>query len=236
MRPKPLAASAALVFLASLGFLPAIAQSIEDQKKIDQSMQGKPGNYTENLLLGFKDTGRGFHLDKSYDQPNNIMMEFVPDGETGQQWTEMITTITLKNLPQANTSAWIAGVAQRVQSRCPKFSILLKEEGSQIDDLRQSAGLPAVYKTFSLLLYCEGGAPSPNPNVHVMKHEVIWFKGIQGFMTAYLVQRAWHADELPLDSVVTSETARLAWKKWFDTVKISGLPDDKLRSAPTISQ
>lgn len=159
------------------------------------------------------------------------MMEFVPDGETGERWTEMVTAITLKNMPQANTGSWIAGIVQRIQSRCPKFSVLAKSEGSEIDDLRQSVGLPASYKTYSLLMYCEGGAPSPNPNVHVMKHEVIWFKGIQGFMTAHLVQRAWHGDELPPNSVVNSDATRLAWKKWFDTVKIAGLPDDKLKGA-----
>lgn len=216
-RPRTFAAA---LFLALLTVQPAMAQ--QDTKQ---------PNYTENLVLSFAGAGRGFHLDKSYDQPNNIMMEFVPNGETGQAWTEMVTTVTLKNMPQANTGAWIAGVAQRIQGRCPKFSVLAKDEGSEIDELRQSAGLPATYKTYSALIYCEDGAPSPNPNVHVMKHEVIWFKGIQGFMTAYLVQRAWHGDELPADGVIKSDATRQAWKSWLDTVRIAGIPDEKLKAA-----
>ena len=71
-------------------------------------------------------------------------------------------------------------------------------------------------------------AASPNPNIHNKKHEVMWFKGIQGFLTAHLIERAWHGDEVTPDSILASAETRRSWQQWFDGVRISGIPDERL--------
>ena len=59
------------------------------------------------------------------------------------------------------------------------------------------------------------------------KHEVIWFKGLRGSSTTYLVQRAWHGDVIAADNVLASPKTREAWRRWSDEIAIAGVPDDK---------
>jgi len=191
------------------------------------------GNYTENLVIGMQAGGHPWRLDKTYNEPNNTMMEWVPQGETGQNWSEMITSITFKNHPEANTANMIAGIVRNFRSICAKVDILDSSSKVETDELRKHEGLPASYQTVSVLLRCDDPKPSPNPAVTVKKHEVLWLKGIQGWLTAYLVQRAWHSNEVSPDSILASDKTRNEWREWGDRVQISGIPDEKLpRKAP----
>ncbi len=188
----------------------------------------KPGgNYTELLTVNMKAGGHAWRLDKTYTPPGNMMMEYVPEGQTGQNWSEMITTITFTSQPQPNTGNIIAGIVRNFRGICGKLDLLDQNTSTETDELRKSVGLPATYQTFSVLLRCDDPKPSPNPAVTVKKHEVLWLKGIQGWLYSYLVQRAWHSDDLAPDSILISDKTHKEWQDWGQNVRISGIPDDK---------
>src|SRR3954463_5531378 len=60
-------------------------------------------NYGETISLNIKVVDHGWHLEMAYNQPVSTMQEFTPEGQTGQNWTEMITVTALKNNPRVNT-------------------------------------------------------------------------------------------------------------------------------------
>jgi len=186
-----------------------------------------PGNYTEGIILSMQVGSHHWHLDMSYDRPISTMQEYVQDGETGQNWSEMITLVTLKNHPEVSTAKYIGGIVQSFRAICAKVEILDLVTKTETDSLRQSVGLPASYQTVSALMQCDDPKPSSNPAIHVKKHEVVWFKGIQGWLTAYIVQRAWHSDDIGPDSILGSEKTRSEWREALDQITIAGLPDDK---------
>ncbi len=191
--------------------------------------QSPAPNYSESLTFSGKIDGLSFHLDHSYDLPNHVMQEWVPQGETGANWSQMITTITFKNHPEVDTSKMIAGTIGNFRSICAKVDILKTEVKVQTDPLRQKAGLPAEYKTYSALVHCDSPDPAKRQgSVSLRKHEVVWFKGIQGFLTAHLVQRAWHGDEIKPDSILASADAQKSWQAWINNVAIAGIPKSKL--------
>jgi hypothetical protein len=180
---------------------------------------------SENIVLPSDEGGRAWHLDGAYDQPNYVMHTFVQDGETGQNWTEMVTAIALKNKDETDAGRWIAEGVKRIQSHCGGFEILANDQGQQTDAIRVKDGLPATYQTYSVLVHCEGPWANQDPGYQTKKHEVVWFKSIQGFETTYLVQRAWHGDDIAPDSILASPATRQVWKAWIDQVAVRGIPD-----------
>jgi len=189
--------------------------------------QAQGGNYTELLTLNLQTGGHAWHLDKTYNPPGNQMMEYVPEGQTGQNWSEMITTITFHSQPPPNVANVIAGIVRNFRAICGKLDLADQNASTETDDLRKSAGLPATYQTFSILLKCEDPKPSPSPAITVRKHEVLWLKGIQGWLNSYLVQRAWHSDTLEPGSILASDKTYKEWQDWGRTIRIAGIPDDK---------
>ena len=183
------------------------------------------GNYSENLIVNMQTGNSAWHLDKSYNQPTNIMQEYVPEGQTGQDWSEMITLMTFKNHPEIDTGKMIANIVQKLRGTCANVSILAKDARQQSNDLRKSKGLPSMYQTYSVLVRCDSPNPNGHPGVPTKKYEVVWFKGIQGWLTSYMVQRAWHGDDITPDSILGSDQTRQAWQQWIDSTGISGLPD-----------
>jgi len=187
------------------------------------SAQSTP-NYGETISLNIKTVDHGWHLEMAYNQPASTMQEFTPEGQTGQNWTEMITVTALKNNPRVNTGQMIVGMIQRFRGVCGSVQVIEANEGQETDSLRASAGLPATYKTYTALVRCDDPKATPNPNVLLKKHEVMLLKGMQGWLTAYLVQRAWHSDEIPADSVLSSDATREEWRQWLSGVKVAGIP------------
>ncbi len=186
------------------------------------------GDYSENLSFNLKTGGHSWRLDKTYNPPGNVMMEWVPEGQTGQNWTEMITSITFTSRPEPNTGAIIGGIVKNFRSICAKVDILDSASALATDRLRQSVGSPAQYQTYSVLMRCDDPKPSPNPAVTVKKHEVLWIKGMQGWLYSYIVERAWHGDDITPNSILASDDTRKEWKDWGDNVEIAGIPRDKL--------
>jgi len=183
--------------------------------------------YTELLSFDGKADGKTWKLGDSGEQQGVLMQEFVPEGETVDNWSEMITIQTFKQRPDFDTRAFIARVVASFNGTCASLQVLANHAREQTDDLRAAAHLPAAYHTYDTLVRCEvaPAARPPGVNVSLRRYEVVWFKGIQGWLSAYLVQRAWHGDTITPDSILASDATRQRWQAWIDQVKISGVPD-----------
>lgn len=184
-------------------------------------------NYIEAIFFNLQAGGHGWQVDATYNNPTDTMTEYVPTGQTGKNWSEMITTIIGKNQPEMNTGLLITNIVQSFQTTCGTVKILEAKADTKTDPVRDRLGLPASYQTFTALVRCDDPRAAPNRTVTLKKHEVVWFKGIQGWLTTYIVQRAWHGDEIPPDSILASDSVRGDWRDWIDSVTIGGAPDDK---------
>lgn len=188
---------------------------------------GTDPNYSELIDFSSKSGSVTFHLGYSNDTALNTHLEFVPNGESVQRWTQMITVITTKPGHRVAPDQWIASTVGFLQKTCGTVKLAEKRSVNQIDKLRQQQALPAEYPTYSIFAVCENPSQAPAPGVTLHRYEVIWFKGIKGWLNDYLVQRAWHADAITPESILASKATQDEWRNWIDAVAISGRPKSK---------
>lgn len=191
--------------------------------------EAQPAAPTLTELLSFdgKADGKTWKLGDSVDRGGMLMQEFVPEGETVDNWSEMITIQTFKQRPDMNMQGLIARTLAGFRDVCANLQLLANNARDQTDELRAAAHLPATYHTYDTLVRCDVAPAARPPGAHVSlrKYEVVWFKGIQGWLSSYLVQRAWHGDTITPDSILGSDATRQRWQGWIDQIAISGAPD-----------
>ncbi|MFZ1084882.1 MAG: serine protease [Terracidiphilus sp.] len=123
----------------------------------------------ENLLFAPpKDFKLGFHSDR-----NGSMNEYVPNGQTVEDWTEMLTVQVFRDLKEMEPAAFLQRVGTKWLSDCPE---------TPKDTIRN--GHVNGYPASMLELKC--------PNVHAKgKPETTVFRAIKGKDALYSVQHAW---------------------------------------------
>jgi hypothetical protein len=129
------------------------------------------------------------------------MQEYVPVGQTIADWTQMITTLTL---PAAqDPSARLAAILDGLRGACRSYRVI------------QSAAQATLAR-------CDqpDEAAFTDPNVLLLRHEVIWAKTLEGRTGNYVVWRAWHGDSIEPGSVLASATTRQEWQEWVDRVAV----------------
>ncbi len=137
------------------------------------------------------------------------MQEYVPAGQTIADWSEMITTLALP--PEQDPSARLAAILDGLRGACKSYRVIK----TSVQD--------APYPSRNLLARCDqpNEAAFSDPNILLLKHEVIWAKTLEGRVQNYVVWRAWHADKVSPDSVLTSSATRQEWQDWVDQVSLA---------------
>jgi hypothetical protein len=135
----------------------------------------------ENLLTALPD---GFKVGMQTRQGDMIMMEFIPERETVEDWSTMVTVQIFKGLDGIDPDLLPADLAKSWTSGCAH---------SKAERLGDGA---ANQYSFSLWSY---DCPL---NVHSGKPESMWLKSISGADALYLVQVAFR------------QTASTAPKTW----------------------
>jgi len=137
------------------------------------------------------------------------MQEYVPAGQTIADWSEMITTLTLP--PGQDPSARLAAMLEGLRDACKSYRVI------------KAAVQDAPYPSRSLLARCDqpDDTAFSDPNILLLKHEVIWAKTLEGHAQNYVVWRAWHGDKVPADSVLTSVATRREWQDWLDQISLA---------------
>jgi S1-C subfamily serine protease len=123
----------------------------------------------ENLLFAPpKDFKFGFHSDR-----NGSLTEYVPNGQTVEDWTEMLTVQIFHNLKEMDPASFLQKIGAKWLNDCPE---------TPKDTIRN--GKVNGYPVSMLELKC--------PNVHASgKPETTVFRVIKGKDALYSVQHAW---------------------------------------------
>jgi hypothetical protein len=141
----------------------------------------------------------------SGDLPGGATMtEYVPEGESESDWTEMVTTLALPHgeEPMARMTTILDGL----RARCRSFRILAETPTAQ-------------------LVRCDNPRLGTADNgVELHRHEAMWFKTLQGQDHGYVIWRAWHGDIVTHDSVLGSRDTRQEWQNWIDQVTLANRP------------
>ena len=164
----------------SLAIVAAVAFSAPaDALQAENLLITKPGSYSV-----------GFH-NKSARQ---VMTEYVPAGETVENWTEMVTVQVFLNMRGVSPVQYRKRMEKMWGEACP---------GSQVKNARD--GDVNGYPTMTWALRCPHHARTGKP-------EYTWMKAVQGRDSFYLVQKAYKFE--PTDAQIES------WEKFFDDVRV----------------
>jgi hypothetical protein len=127
------------------------------------------GLENENLLVT---APPGYKVGFDTKKPNMLMTEFVPDKETVEDWTEMVTVQVFFGL-KATPRQFMDNMDKTWRAACPEAP-----EAHTVADAAENG-----YPTLVWLLDCPKNPKSGKP-------EITWFKAVQGNDSFYLVQKA----------------------------------------------
>jgi hypothetical protein len=145
----------------------------------------------ENLLQPLPS---GYKVDFQTKQGNMIMTEMVPQAETVDSWSEMITTQIFLGMKSTTPEQFQEGMAKRWLAAC---------RGGEVATITK--GVENGYAFSIWLQTC-----SKNPSTG--KPENTWFKAIKGNDSFYLVQKAYRFD--PSKDQITH------WMQYFRSVTV----------------
>lgn len=154
----------------------------------------------ENLLVGMP---QGFKVGFEDSRRGMTMQEWVPEGETVQNWTEMVTVQVFFNRPDLDPAQFLATMEKQWAAAC---------KGSTAKPV--ASGPVNGYASTTVLLRCPLLASSGMP-------ETTMVKAIKGNDSFYVVQRAARA---------ASDEARLAQiRQYLEAVTVC---DSRLPAHP----
>lgn len=152
--------------------------------------QLKDENLIQNLPAGYK---VGFQTKKG----NMEITEMIPDPESLQQWTEMLTTQVFHGLRNATPESFQISMQQGIQVSCPGGMSAPVAKGEE-------NGYPFAVGMIACPMNRSTGKP-----------EFVWFKAIKGNDSFYVVQKAFRFE--PSSEEVTRWTRYLASVTVCDT-------------------
>jgi hypothetical protein len=145
----------------------------------------------ENLLVTMP---KGYKVGFQNKTARELMSEMVPESETVENWTEMVTVQIFFNLRDVSPSQYRARVEKLWVDSCP---------GSTFAKVKE--GIENLYPTQTWSQKCP-------VNKQTGKPELTWFKGVQGSDSFYLVQKAYRFEPTP-EQIAT-------WASFLDDVKV----------------
>lgn len=173
----------------------------------------------ENILFS---APTGFKAAYQNRQGNQLLVEYVPNGESVEAWNEMVTLLIAFGVRNQNPTAVASNISQQWAKSCATAGML---GGSP----QQEKDYPVTLATLSCV--------SPDPaqlgqKVPLRKYELMTMKVIQGRDSLYIVQRAWHSDTVPLKAgAMAPAGAEADWSTFFRKIEVcdTRLPDQPCR-------
>jgi hypothetical protein len=174
---------------------------------------------TESVSLPPDAGGLKWHVDARQPGAQGTNEEWVPAGQTGKNWTEMITVREYK--PGTDVPKLVTEEVQLLANACKSYQIMETHQGVGRAIPMQINGPRYNYAKFDVLVRCDDPLRADAAAAGLRKHEVIWFKGMHGQKGNYLVQRAWHGDLIGPDTVLGAPKVHDAWQAWIDNVGLN---------------
>ncbi len=152
------------------------------------------------------------------------VQEYVPAGQGAADWSELIT---VKVLPRTrDPKPVVQGTVTLMREICGNVSIVNTAQSQQLGEVANLGMMLPVFEAAETLVTCK------NPDVTLLRqklgtgrvtlrrYEVTWYKMMKAQRANYIVQRAWHGDEMDENSVLGSPGVLDAWKQWITHVTL----------------
>ncbi len=155
-------------------------------------------------------------------QGNASIVEYVPAGQTVQNWTEMVTVQVWHGpQPSLDPKEFVLRIAGRFQRVCKALQVASPS-------VRQISG----YDNASLALECRDPDRSQAPTQVLSKSiEFLAVRAIRGRDGFYVIQRAWHSDTEQPDAPMKSEATLKEWRTYLSQVEVCDTRDPTLDCA-----
>ncbi|MCB1747993.1 MAG: hypothetical protein H6977_13205 [Gammaproteobacteria bacterium] len=134
--------------------------------------------HNEQLLFAEPD---GWHEVYGDLDENLATTEYVPEGQDGDDWREMLTVQILLGEANADPDTMLSRIAVHLGKQCPEFDVQPVELG----------GVDA-HPTLAVIMRC-GRNPESG------RGDFILLRGIAGEQNFYLLQKAWQVEPYALD-------------------------------------
>lgn len=166
----------------------------------------------------------GWHQISDTTVQGERVREYAPSGQTEADWTEIIT---VKDLPLTrDPKAIVQGSVTLMREICGNVSVVNTSRSQQLGEVASLGMMLPIFEEADTLVTCK------EPNVKLLRqklgtdqvtlrrYEVTWYKMMHGQRANYIVQRAWHGDEMDENSVLGSREVLDAWKQWITHVTL----------------
>lgn len=183
------------------------SEQAELARSLGPTVQLQPRVGSDGELLDLPQFAGGLRWHSVSAQTGPVpVASFVPEGQSRDDWREMIaaTALSVSASPGAAAQARLATLTPAcAQSEIHWLS------GAQSDG------------GFDVFVSCTRAPPQARSRVRLPRHEAVWLRGVFGRKANYLIMRSWRGDTTAA-SVVDSTAVRAEWRAWFGYVGISG--------------
>jgi hypothetical protein len=156
----------------------------------------------------------GWHLAFTDDKPEVLLEEHVPDGQSVDNWTDMVTVITFRGFTREPLAFFANALAHSAVGGCEKRpSIGRPQEGAQ------EGGYPVMFQIVACPKTKRWGSA-----------EVFMAKTIKGREATYQVQRAWRMP--PRESVQELQLAKEELERASAYLATTYVCDTRVPSTP----
>ncbi|HEY3646199.1 MAG TPA: hypothetical protein VGM16_12745 [Gammaproteobacteria bacterium] len=139
--------------------------------------------------------------DEKYEDDGDII-EYVPQGQTAENWSEMLTFQTFKKAANADPAGYLSNMAALAKLHCASSNLLLKDSVKDTNGLRTEIGLLGCAK-----------------DSKTGEDETTLFKVISGHQALYVGQMAKRSDPAaPANQPSDAEIQD--WETLLDSFKI----------------
>lgn len=169
------------------------------QSQAPSQSQRKPLE-NENLLVGMP---KGYKVGFQKRQGNQMISEWVPQAETVENWTEMVTVQVFFGMRNVALPEWRSRIEKLWADACSNSRFAKVKEG-----------IENGFATLTWSQTCPKNATTGKP-------EIAWMKAISGKDSLYMVQKAFKAEP-------TGEQQ----KEWFGYLDSIGACDTREKDRP----
>jgi len=166
-------------------------------------------NFLVTQIKGFK---QGF-IDKKNGM---LMVEYVPQGETVQNWTEMHTVQIIYGI-KIPTDQFLARIGQGFKKGC-----------DEVEAKYPTKGLVNGYQSEQIFFSC-------TKEKQTGKGSLTLFRVIQGNDSFYVIQRAWRGAPFKSDQMPISNDKFKSWMAYMESVSVCDTRG-KLHPCPSVTK
>ena len=180
--------------------------------------------YQDDVMIPEHASNLEWHRVSYNVTPQEDVREFVPAGQSGADWHQIITVkiLPLSRDPHMivdNTIAFMRTICRQVK--------ILATAPTQRTGEAASLDIPLpTYESSEQLTTCDSPDQAKltarlGPTaVKLRRYEVTWYRIMLGTKANYIVQRAWHGDTMDETSPLGSDTVLADWKQWISHITL----------------